>query len=243
MKIRKSLIFLSAIILLLIICSLPEMFHINLGVSEAIGSVRNGKLKNGYLIPFKGNNYSYFSSVSYYLFNNGYVHSSVYATILDAYHTCETTCPGIKFRIMECTSKHGGRMLLHWTHQNGTSADFMVPLKRGNKTEVWINKTGLFHYLLKFNEDGRFSLAHKTVIDFETMAKHLLALDDAAESHGLRIRKVLFNTFLHDELFATPSGKLLYERNLNFIPHLSDMINNLHDDHYHIDFEFVGEEK
>jgi penicillin-insensitive murein endopeptidase len=132
-------------------------------------------------------------------------------------------------------------MLIHWTHQNGTSVDFMVPLKKGDHHDSWLNKTGLFHYLIQFNEMGQFSLGHKTVIDFEVIAKHIMALDDAAKQHGMRIRKILFNTNLHDELFSTASGKLLAERHLNFIPRLSNLVNNVHDDHYHVDFEFVSE--
>ncbi len=140
---------------------------------------------------------------------------------------------------MECTGKHGGRMLIHWTHQNGTSVDFMVPVVNGDESGSWINRLGLLHYLLTFNEYGQFSLGHKTVIDFETMARHILAIDDAAKEHGLRIRKILFNEYMHDELFATPSGKIVEERHLNIIPHLNNLINMVHDDHYHIDFEFT----
>jgi penicillin-insensitive murein endopeptidase len=68
-----------------------------------------------------------------------------------------------------------------------------------------------------------------------------MALDDAAKGQGLRIRKIIFNTNLHDELFSTPSGKLLAERHLNFIPHVSEFINTVHDDHYHVDFEIIRE--
>ncbi len=239
MKIKKKWYILIGFILLMGLMSLPEIFHVNSGVSESIGSVRNGKLKNGWLMPYKGPNFRYFSPFSYYILNNGYVNSSVYSTLIDAYKTCETTCPGKKFRLMECTGKHGGRMLIHWTHQNGTSVDFMVPVMTGDESGSWINRLGLLHYLLKFNENGQFSLGHKTVIDFETMARHIIAIDDAAKEHGLRIRKILFNEYMHYELFATPSGKILAERNLNFIPHLNNLINMVHDDHYHIDFEFV----
>ena len=242
MKIKKRWILLIVIILSLGFLSLPEIFHANIGTSESIGSVRNGKLTNGWLVPYKGNNWCYFSPFSYYILNNGYVHSNVFSIMLDAYRACETTCPGIEFRIMECSRKQGGPMLIHWTHQNGTSVDFMVPLIKGDNHQSWLNKAGLFHYLLQFNEDGQFSLGHKTVIDFETIAKHIMALDDAANQHGMRIRKILLNTNLHDELFATPSGKLLAERHLNFIPRLSNLVNNVHDDHYHVDFEFIGSE-
>lgn len=165
------------------------------------------------------------------------MHHDVHAALTDAYKTCETTCPGKEFILMECTKRKGGNMIFHWTHENGTSVDFMVPVLKGANQNVWPNKTGLAHYLLKFDENGRFTLGKNIRIDFETMARHLIALDDAAKKNGIRIRKVLFHTDLHEELFNTPSGKILAERDLNFIPHLSNLINKLHDDHYHVDFD------
>lgn len=111
--------------------------------------------------------------------------------------------------------------------------------KNGDDSDVWANNVGLFHYLLSFDADGKLSLNQKTEIDFETMAKHIIAIDKAAQQHGLRIRKMLFHTDLQDNLYATPSGRILVERDINIVPHLSDLVNRFHDDHYHIDFEFA----
>ena len=237
MKIKKRWLFLGGAVILLGLLAIPEMVHVNKGVSESKGSVRDGKLQNGYLMPFDGPNFRYFSHFSYYILNNGYVHSSVYSTLMEAYKTCEMTCPGRQFVLMECTRKHGGRMLIHWTHQNGTSVDFMVPKKNKQDLDVWSNKAGMFHYLFQFDPVGKFALNADTEIDFETMAKHILALDDAAIKNGLHIRKILFNTNLQDELYNTEAGKELQQRDIRIIPHLSDLINRYHDDHYHVDFE------
>src|SRR5688572_27517500 len=130
MKIRKRWILFFILILAVCILSIPEIIHENKGVSISTGSVRNGKLQNGWLMPFSGKNFHYFSQVSYFLLNNAYVHSDVHATLMDAYKSCEKTCPGREFVLMECSQKRGGRMLFHWTHQNGVSADFMVPKKK-----------------------------------------------------------------------------------------------------------------
>ena len=237
MKVKKRWIFLVGIIILFGLLSIPELTHTNAGKSESVGSVRKGKLKNGWLMPFQGNNFRYFSRFSYYILNNAYVNSRVYATLTEAYKECESTCPDREFILMECTRKHGGRMLIHWTHQNGTSVDFMVPKKRNDDNAIMSNHAGMAHYLLQFNKDGQLALNHKTVIDFESMAKHILALDDAAKRNGLRIHKILFNTHMHDELFSTPSGKKLKERNIPIRPNLTDLINRYHDDHYHVDFD------
>lgn len=239
MKFRKRWVITTVLLLLMGTCSIPEITHKNEGISESTGSVRDGKLINGWLLPYRGDNFHYFSLSSYYLFDNAYVHSSVYSTLMDAYKTCESTCPGKEFILMECTRKRGGRMIFHWTHQNGISVDFMTPKINGDDTDVWPNRAGLVHYLFGFDEDGKFLLGKKTKIDFDTMAKHILALDDAAAANGLRIRKILFHTDLHDELFATAAGMELVIRDVNFISRLNDLVNRFHDDHYHVDFEFV----
>jgi penicillin-insensitive murein endopeptidase len=241
-KVKKRWLILIGAIILCLLLALPEIIHTNSGVSESIGSVRNGKLRNGWLMPFKGHNFHYFSRFSYYILNNAYVNSSVFTTLMDAYQTCETTCPGKEFVLMECTRKHGGRMLIHWTHQNGTSVDFMVPIKRNDHQPALSDRAGMFHYLFQFNHEGKFALNPATEIDFETMARHILALDDASRKNGLHIHKILFNTNLHDELFNTPSGKELAQRGIRFIPHLSDFINTFHDDHYHVDFDLAEKE-
>ena len=237
MKVKKRWIILGVSVLLLILLSIPEMTHVNQGESVSQGSVRNGKLQNGWLMPFKGENFSYFSRFSYYILNNAYVHSSVHKTLMDAYKTCETTCPDREFVLMECTRKHGGHMLIHWTHQNGTSVDFMVPKKNGTDHDVFSNKAGMLHYLFQFDAFGKFALNNDTEIDFECMARHILALDDAARQNGLHIHKILFNTNLQDELFNTAAGQELQQREIRIIPHLSDLINRFHDDHYHVDFD------
>lgn len=239
MRVKKRWIILSILIVVLGLLSIPELVHKNKGVSTSVGSVRNGSLENGWLIPFKGNNFQYFSRFSYYILNCGYVNDKVFHTIMEAYQECEITCPEQKFRLMECTRKKGGNMLFHWTHENGTSADFMVPVKRGQKRNVLSDHFGLFHYLLPFNAKGQFSLNPKTEIDFEIMARHIIALDDAAAKNGLRIRKLLFNTHMLDKLFSTQSGREIQNREI-FIPRrLNNLVNRLHDDHYHVDFESI----
>lgn len=242
MKVKKRWIFLIGIVFLCTLLSIPEITHINSGASESVGSVRDGKLNNGWLMPFQGENFHYFSRFSYYILDNAYVNSRVYQTLIDAYAECVHTCPGREFILMECTRKHGGQMLIHWTHQNGTSVDFMVPVKRGNEKDVLSNKAGLFHYLFQFNRDGEFTLSRKTTIDFEAMARHILALDDAARKNGLHIYKILFNTNMHDELYNTPGGQEIKRRNIRIIPQLSDLVNRYHDDHYHVDFDLAEQE-
>src|SRR5687768_13035342 len=136
MKIKKRWIFIFILLTAMITCSIPEMIHRNHGTSISTGSARDGKLQNGWLLPYRGANFHYFSPFSYYILNDAYVHSSVHATLTEAYGICEKSCPGKEFILMECTRKKGGKMLFHWTHENGTSVDFMVPKKRGEVSDV-----------------------------------------------------------------------------------------------------------
>ncbi|MEN0049851.1 MAG: hypothetical protein AAF806_22510, partial [Bacteroidota bacterium] len=134
-------------------------------------------------------------------------------------------------------NKAGGKMLLHRTHQNGLSVDFMVPKKRGEQQSKWLDWLGLWHYLLEFTDDGRSKINKNIEIDFETMGKHILALDRAARKNGLKINKVILKIELKDDFYATESGKKVKQKGIYFARSLSDIVNRVHDDHYHIDFE------
>ncbi|MEN0047691.1 MAG: hypothetical protein AAF806_11585, partial [Bacteroidota bacterium] len=133
-----------------VILSIPELIYENEGNSKAIGSPGNGQLENPHLMPYSGENFRYFSPLSYYILDDAYLHSKVRSTLLSAYEECKKTCEGTKFRVMECANKAGGKMLLHRTHQNGLSVDFMVPKKRGEQQSKWLDWLGLWHYLLEF---------------------------------------------------------------------------------------------
>jgi penicillin-insensitive murein DD-endopeptidase len=231
---KKILILL---ILICLICAYRELFYQNKGKSRSEGDFAHGKLENAYLFPFSGNNYSYFSIFSYYIMDNAYMHSKMYNTIQSSYKTCEETCEGIKFKTMECANKEGGKMAIHRTHQLGLSADFMVVKKNkaGNQSR-FLDYFGMAHYLHGFDSNGSHQVFKNTQIDFETCAKHILALDDAAKKNGLKLSKVILKLDLHDNLFATPSGKEIKRRDIYFAQWMPTFIDNLHDDHYHVDF-------
>ncbi len=217
--------------------SSPQWLHVNKSESIASGSPANGHLEKGWLTPYRGKNFRYFSPISYWLMGSGYTHSKVHRTLKESYAVCERTCPGAVFRLMECSRKKGGKMLIHYTHRNGLSVDFMVPKTRKGRQTRRYDHIGVWHYLLEFDPEGRLSFDAATSIDFESMARHLLALDDAARANGLRIRKVIFKLNLKDDLFKTPSGRQLQRRNIYFARQLPKRVDDVHDDHYHVDFE------
>ncbi len=96
---------------------------------------------------------------------------------------------------------------------------------------------GVWHYLLAFSPAGQLTLDRNVKIDFETMGRHLLALEAAARRNGLRIRKVILNTRLKPQLFRTESGRILKRKGVYFALALKPAVDRAHDDHYHVDFE------
>jgi len=176
--------------------------------SESKGTVSNGELVNGKLLPFKGNNYEYFSEESY-LAGRAFLNDKVLNTLLTSYSNLENSLPNKLFYVMECANAHGGKLAPHHTHQNGTSVDFMMPLLKDGKPYSGLDTLGVNHYLLGFDNEGKYLKDKSISIDFDLVAKHILELQSEAELNGLKIKKVIINTNLKDELFSTPNGKKL----------------------------------
>jgi penicillin-insensitive murein endopeptidase len=225
------------LILVLFSCS-PKRIK-GSGNSVSKGSVKQGSLENGRRFPKKGDNYKYFSKVTYFINGRAWVHSKVCSSVLEAYDACKQSMPNRNFMIMECSLKKGGKMLPHRTHQNGTSIDFAVPLKKNNKPYHGDQWKGIWHYGMRFNENGECKGNKKVSIDFEDMAKHILELEKAARKRKMYIKKVLLKINLKDEFFKTPSGVKVKKKKIYFAKYLPPFIDNVHDDHYHIDFGFI----
>jgi len=204
--------------------------------SQSIGTVSNGRLEHGRIVPLSGDNFFYFDTMSY-ASKRAFVHQKVLSTLLDAYAQLDSVCPTRIFGIMECSNEHGGQIKPHRTHQNGLSVDFMTPLMKNGEPTDELSDLGAEHYLMEFDETGKYRGDKNYVIDFNTVALHLLALADAAEQNGLKIDKVIWKIELKDELFATENGKKLKAKGIYFATKLSPLINSLHDDHYHVDFK------
>ncbi|CAG5081378.1 penicillin-insensitive murein endopeptidase [Parvicella tangerina] len=204
--------------------------------SQSKGSVSNGSLENGKLLPFSGTNYQYFDTTSY-LMGRGFMNDKVKTTVLSTYQRCEKEISGRHFYLMECANQNGGKIFPHRTHQNGLSVDFMMPLNQNNKPYYDLDKLGGQHYLLAFDYEGRYLDDPSIQIDFEVVAKHLLLLEQQANEVGLKIKKVIIHTELKDELYAGKYGQQLKSSNIYVVKALSPLINALHDDHYHVDFE------
>ncbi len=208
------------------------------GKSTSIGKVNNGSLINGSKFSYKGENYSYFSSTSYFILNRCYVNDKVKKVTLKAYQNLYKKFPKQKWGIMECSRRHGGKMKPHRTHQNGTSIDFMTPMiwVKSKKQYRWKSHLGIWHYLLTFDQDGYLNKRKNVQIDFDMLAYHILELNKEAKAEGISIKKVLLKINLKDNLFKSKIGAKLKNSGIYFAKYLTPMVDNMHDDHYHIDF-------
>ncbi len=233
MKIKIAVL---VLLLAILIPSFSQIFYKNKGSSKSLGTVSNGKLVNAYKVDWKGENYKFFSVFDYYVLGRCYVHSDIYNILNESYQKLETVYPEYTFRVMECSKKKGGRPFPHRTHQNGTSVDFMTPLLKSGTQKTFYDHIGIWRYAMNFNSKGQYRVNKKVEIDFDKCAKHILELETAARKHGYKIKKVILETNLKDEIFKSKYGTELKASGIYFVRNLPPTINALHDDHYHIDF-------
>jgi penicillin-insensitive murein endopeptidase len=198
--------------------------------SISIGTVSNGRIQNAKRMNYRGDNFSTYSFAGY-LFGRTFVHDRLKKTILETYEKCEKSCPDVKFILGEIGSRNGGQFLPHRTHRNGLSVDFMTPLIKNGKSFHSTHLFNLWGYRLEFDNRGKKG---NLEIDYETIAKHLSALEEIAKQNDLRIQKVIFDPVLRPYLLATPTGK-----KLKHLPYTKNRVIVRHDDHYHVDFEVL----
>lgn len=194
------------------------------------GDPASGTLSHGWQLPSSGTNYEAYSSIGVMAGRN-YVHSKIYELIVRSYAALEQQAPGKHFVYGETGYEDGGKFKPHKTHQNGLSVDFFVPVidDSGNSVALPTSPLNKFGYNIEFNEAAQYK---SLTIDFEAMAKHLLAVRQTAGQLGVGIRVVIFDNAFQEKLMATASGKAL--------PTLLKFSTKKpwvrHDEHYHIDF-------
>lgn len=206
--------------------------------SKGIGSVHSGSLRDASLFPPKGNNFKYFSETSY-LKGRAYIHSQVKKITLNTFKNLEEDFPNRVFQVMEIAHEKGGEMWPHHTHQKGTSVDYMLPKEKNGKADYSLDEKGINHYFLATDNKGEYKKSGGVKIDFETTAKMILQLEREARKEGWKIKKVILKVELKDDLFATVSGKALKKTKVYFAKRLSKKVNEIHDDHFHVDFERI----
>ncbi len=198
--------------------------------SVCYGSTNTGRIENAWQLPDSGENFFVCSSVTS-AFGRNYVHSKVYAVVLDAYADLKQNVKGKVFVYGETGWKDGGGFWPHKTHQNGLSVDFFVPVidTSGKSTPLPTGALNKFGYGIEFDSKGKYK---QYSIDFEAMAAHLIALKKAADRHGVEISRVIFDNELQKLLFQTIKGRDL--KTLMIFSAKKPWVR--HDEHYHVDF-------
>lgn len=202
--------------------------------SKSIGSVSNGSLQNGKMMPFHGKNFTYFDTLSYFE-NRAFTNGSVKQIIMDTYDSLSKITDR-HFGLMELSNKDGGKMFPHQTHQNGMSVDFMMPLLKDGVPYYGIDSLGADHYWLSFNDRGQYSKDPSIEIDFDLIARHILILNGLAKQFQMKVSKVIIKVEYKPLLFAGAYGALLKSTGIYVVKELSKIVNDIHDEHYHIDF-------
>ena len=147
--------------------------------STCFGSPKKGRIEGAVALPTGGPNFKAYSLVGVTLRRN-YVHEKVRDVVVAAYALLEKRLPDQTLVYGETGWPKGGDFAPHKTHQNGLSVDFMVPLRnpKGEAVEFPSSVTNKWGYGLEFDSKGRLG---ELTIDFNAIALHLQALDEAAQ--------------------------------------------------------------
>lgn len=199
--------------------------------SQCFGDTNTGSLKNGWQLPTSGKNFHTYSLIGVMAGRN-YVHSSVYRTVLNAYEILQSTNPKVTYIYGETGHKEGGKFRPHKSHRNGLSVDFFVPVvnSKGEAKELDVGITNRLGYNIEFSQEAKYN---ELAIDFESIAKHLDALNISAKKEGIGIEVVIFDNQFQKLLFETVTGKKI--KNEMTFSIKKPWVR--HDEHYHVNFK------
>lgn len=206
--------------------------------SRSRGTPSAGSLIDGHVMPPSGPGYVTYSYLGAAL-GRQYVHGAVRDTLLAAFAATATApdSDGRSFQVAETGHRRGGAFPPHRTHRNGLSVDILVPVSdpagRPAQLPTWPwNQLGYGWEL-----DERGSVAGRYRLDFESLARLLLAIDREAAARHLRIERLILTPEYLPLLFSTPSGQKLGALRERFLKRQAWV---RHDEHFHIDFERSG---
>jgi penicillin-insensitive murein DD-endopeptidase len=198
--------------------------------SICYGVVNNGRVENAVALPREGPN---FVRMAHGPVTAGrvYVHTLVRDILLDAYAALGTARPGLRWVYGETGLPNGGPFPPHHTHQNGLSVDLFVPVldAAGNSVQFPNRSDNGYGYQVDFTSAGE-NATHR--IDFDALGDLMYHLQAAAERHGSRLARVIFERELRPHLFRSTRG-IWVRSNVPF-PDWDDRVR--HDDHIHVDF-------
>jgi len=203
--------------------------------STCYGTPEKGRLEDSVALPSSGANFRAYSSAGV-LAGRTYVHSIVRDVVVAAYDALAKELPGTVFVYGETSWRSGGSFRPHKTHQNGTSVDFMVPVRDASGASVPLPGGPLdkFGYGIEFDATGRHD---ELAVDFPAVTAHLRHLDREARSRGVTIRRVILCPEFVARLKSTPRWKDISGQ----VPFSTKKPWVRHDEHYHVDFAVACE--
>lgn len=181
--------------------------------STCFGNSGTGRIDGAVALPLAGPNFAAYSELGLKL-GRTYVHAQVRDVVLGAYSTLSRSTPDVQYVYGETGLRNGGPMPPHRTHENGTSVDFLVPVRGRDGRPAQLPRTAHNHfgYDLEFDDAGKLADLR---IDFAAIAAHLAQLDLEARRHGFSIARVILEPAYIPRVLATPAGQLL--RSLPFM--------------------------
>ena len=189
--------------------------------SSCFGTVSNGRLGGGVAMPRSGANFEPYSSLAVTA-GRTYVHVKVLEIVLDSYARVAKQEPTLRYVYGETGWRTGGRFPPHRTHQNGTSVDFMVPVRNQENQSIPLPRSIA----------NRYGYDLESQIDFSAVAEHLYQLSLSARAQGADIAMVIFDPQYLPAIYSTQRGRYIRD-NIRFMKGKPWV---RHDDHYHVDF-------
>ncbi len=197
--------------------------------STCTGTPGNGSIKGALSLPSQGKNFAPYTKLGVQL-GRSFVHATVHDIVTAAYRDLELQYPGVEFIYGQTGLHSGGPMPPHRTHENGTSVDFMVPVRLADGRPAALPRSAAnrYGYDAEFDNAGRMD---RLQIDFEAIAVHLYQLDRQARKRGAGIARVILDPELTRRVFDTRDGPRI--KGLAFMKAKPWV---RHDGHYHVDF-------
>ena len=213
-----------AVMAMLVSCFCTPAF-----ASTCFGTSGSGRIEGAVALPLAGDNFVAYTELGLKL-GRTYLHTQVRDVVLDAYSTLARSTPAVRYVYGETGLRRGGPMPPHRTHENGTSVDFMVPVRGldGKSIEMPRSEKNRYGYNLEFDSAGKLGTLR---IDFGAIAAHLEQLDLAARRRGVGIARVILDPDLLRHVLATPAGA-----RIESLPFMKTKPWVRHDEHYHVDF-------
>ncbi|NPA67213.1 MAG: hypothetical protein GXO50_01240 [Chlorobi bacterium] len=199
--------------------------------------INKGYVSNtAYKLPYRGDNYKFYGTVSFHIYGRAFVNNKVYNTFTEAQHFCKYNIPEHQIRILKASAKKNGRFKKQDPKYGGNIVVFMTPMLKGKKPVKFYYRTGLLRFLYTFDENG-FSKNKKLKIDFDATAKLILNIDDAAKIFGTKIKSVTIKKRFIKNLYKSKHGEELKKRKIRFKKYLSKKMNRKYEKLFLTEFE------